>query len=75
MDGSAGDAVGAGDLAEAVAVPPISDDGSVVEFQRRPADGTTFEARAPHAGAHPLDDEVAFELGDGADDHDDGPAQ
>jgi hypothetical protein len=35
----------------------------------------TFEAGAPHAGADPLDDQVAFELGDGPDDDYDRPAQ
>ena len=34
-----------------------------------------FKARAPHAGAHSLDDQVAFEFGDGADDHDESAAQ
>ena len=40
-----------------------------------PADVAAFEPGAPHAGAHPLDDQVAFELGDGADDDHDGAAQ
>ncbi len=39
------------------------------------SDVPAFETSAPHAGAHPLDDQVAFELGDGADDDDDGAAQ
>jgi hypothetical protein len=34
-----------------------------------------FKAGAPHAGAHPLDDQVALELGDGADDDDQGAPQ
>ena len=34
-----------------------------------------FEPGAPHAGADPLDDQVAFEFGDGADDDHDGAAQ
>ena len=34
-----------------------------------------FKTGAPHAGAHPLDDEAAFKFGDGADDDYDGPAQ
>ena len=34
-----------------------------------------FEAGALHAGAHPLDDQIAFELCDRSDDHDDGAAQ
>jgi hypothetical protein len=34
-----------------------------------------FETSTPHAGADSFDDQVAFELGDGSDDHDDGAAQ
>ncbi len=34
-----------------------------------------FEAGAPHPGAHPFDDQVAFEFRDRSDDDDDGPAQ
>ena len=34
-----------------------------------------FQLGAAHAGAHAFDDEVAFEFRNGADDHDDGPAQ
>jgi hypothetical protein len=34
-----------------------------------------FKTGAPHAGAHPLDDEAALELGNSADDDDDSPAQ
>ena len=40
-----------------------------------PSDVPAFEPGAPHAGADPLDDQVAFKLGDGADDDDDGAAQ
>ena len=39
------------------------------------ADVPAFEASAPHAGAHPFDDEVALKLCDGADDDHDGSAQ
>jgi hypothetical protein len=34
-----------------------------------------FELGPPHAGTHPRDDKVAFQLCDRADDHHDGPAQ
>src|ERR1035438_10483496 len=50
-------------------------DPGVVELQRVVADVAAFKAGAPHAGAHSLDDQVAFEFGDGADDDYDGPAQ
>jgi hypothetical protein len=39
------------------------------------ADVLTVETSAPHAGAHPFNDQAALEFGDGADNHDDGPAQ
>jgi len=39
------------------------------------ADVPAFEASAPHACAHSLDDEVALKLCDGADDDHDGSAQ
>jgi hypothetical protein len=35
----------------------------------------SFELGAPHAGAHPLDDQIPFQLGDGADDHHHRPPQ
>ena len=50
-------------------------DSGTVQYQRLAADVLTFETSAPHAGAHPFDDQAAFEFGDGADDDDDGAAQ
>ena len=75
VDGGPGDPVSLGDLAQAVAVLAIAKDGLAIEIERPAADVTAFEAGAPHAGAHPLDDQVAFEFGDGADDDHDGAAQ
>lgn len=74
MDGGAGDPVAAGQLAEAVAAAAIPKDGGVIELERAASDGTSFETGAPHAGAHPLDDQVAFQLGDGSDDDHHGAA-
>ena len=67
--------MGFGDLAQALAILAVSLDGGMVELQRITADVLAFEASAPHAGAHPFDDEVALKLSDGADDDHDGPAQ
>jgi hypothetical protein len=53
----------------------VSLDGEVIEDQRISADVLSFKPGAPHAGAHSLDDQVAFQLGDCADDDHDGPAQ
>jgi hypothetical protein len=50
-------------------------DGEVIQDQRISTDMLAFEPCAPHAGAHPLDDQAAFQLGDGTDDDHDGPAQ
>ena len=50
-------------------------DGGIVQHERAAADVLAFEAGAPHAGADPLDYQVAFEFGDGADDDDDGATQ
>ena len=52
----------------------ISEDSGTVEFERPAAYVASFEAGAPHAGADPLDNKVAFQLRDGPDDHHDGPA-
>ena len=64
-----------GDLSQTLTMQAVLLDGSVVQYQRSTADPLAFEAGAPHAGAHPLDDEAAFQFGDGADDDDDGAAQ
>ena len=75
VGGGPGDAVCSGDLAETLPALAVSDDGFAIKIERPASDGSTFEAGAPHAGAHPFDDQVTFELGDGADDHHDGAAQ
>ena len=64
-----------GDLAKALAMLAVSLDGEVIQYQRISADLTVFKPGAPHAGAHPLDYQAAFQLGDAADDYDDGRAQ
>src|ERR1035437_2358575 len=63
------------DLSQALAPAAVLFDSGTVQYQRLTADVLTFEPGAPHAGAHPFDDQAALEFGDGADDHDDGPAQ
>ncbi len=64
VNSGAADAVGLGDLAEAVSALTIDKDSFAVQQQRFSSDLTAFEAGAPHAGAHPLDDQAAFEFGD-----------
>ena len=75
VDGGAGDEMALRQLAQTLAPLPISQDGGAIENQRLASDVPAFELGAPHAGADPLDDQVALELGDRADDDDDGAAQ
>ena len=53
----------------------VSLDRFTIQIQRLASDVSSFELGAPHAGADSLDDQVAFELGDGSDDDHDGTAQ
>ncbi len=63
------------DLAKALTAFAVSLDSSAVQDQWVSADVLAFEPGAPHAGAYPLDDQVAFQFGNGADDDHDDPAQ
>ena len=74
-DGSTADAVELGELSEALATSAVLYEGVAVDIEWRPAEALTFEPGAAHAGAHPLDDQVAFQLGDRAHDDHHGPAQ
>ena len=47
----------------------------MVQFQRFASDVLPLQPGAPRAGAHSLDNQVAFEFGNSADDDDDGSAQ
>src|ERR1035437_367594 len=75
LHGGRRDAMTFGDLAQTLALAAVLLDSGTVQYQRLTADVLTFEPGAPHAGAHPFDDQTAFKLSDGADDHDDGTAQ
>ena len=68
-------AVAFGDLPYALPLAAFAVDGIAIDDQRSAADVPALEACTPHAGADPLDNKVAFEFGDGADDDDDGAAQ
>ena len=67
--------MGLGDLAEAVASSPIAQHSSPIYIQWPPADVPTFEPGPAHTSADPLDDQIAFEFSDGADDDHDRAAQ
>src|ERR1035438_4624882 len=75
LHGGRRDAMAFGDLSKALATLKVLLDGEIVQHQRSSADTLAFQARAPHAGAHPFNDQAAFEFGDGADDHDESPAK
>ena len=64
-----------GYLTKALSLATVALDSGVVQFQRIAADVPAFETGAPHAGAHPYDDQIALQLGDGADDDHDSPPQ
>ena len=57
-----------GDLEDALALAAVLLESGMVQYQGITADVLTFEAGAPHSGAHPFDDQIAFEFSDGADD-------
>src|ERR1035437_313590 len=75
LHGGRRDAMAFGDLAQTQALAAVLLDSGTVQYQRLAADVLTLQTSAPHAGAHPFDDQTAFKLSDGADDHDDGPTQ
>ncbi|MGA8530845.1 MAG: hypothetical protein WB622_14105 [Acidobacteriaceae bacterium] len=56
MDGGPGTLVGAGQLAQALPALAMAKHRRTVQLERLPPDVLAFEAGAPHAGAHPLDD-------------------
>ena len=64
-----------GDLAQALALLPVTLDPLAVELQRTTSDGAAFELGSPHAGTDPLDDQAAFQLSDRSDDDHDSSAQ
>src|ERR1700690_975039 len=74
MHGGSRDAMGLGDLSQAHSVLAIALDRFAVELERLAPDLPAFETGPPHAGADPLGDQVPFQLGDRADDDDEGAA-
>src|SRR5258708_39266464 len=75
MDRGSGDAVEFSHLGQAHAGSPIAKNAGTIDLEWPPADVPAFEAGATHAGPDPFDDQAAFELGDGSDDHHHGPSQ
>ena len=75
MDGSAGGAIGLGELAETLTLMVIAQNAAAIEVKRLAADVTAFQLGAAHAGAHPLDNQVTFQFRNGADNHYHRPTQ
>jgi hypothetical protein len=69
MDGSPGDAITFRQLAKTLTLVAIAQDAMAIEVEWLTPDGTALELRPSHAGAHSLDDQVAFQLGDGSNNH------
>jgi hypothetical protein len=74
LHGGSGNTMSFGDLAQALATLTVLLGGEIIQYQGISADVLSFKTSAPHAGAHSLDDQVALEFGNGADDDNDGPA-
>ena len=64
-----------GEFAQAQSAVTIPKNRVAIDVERLAADVPAFEFGAAHPGADTLDDEVAFELRDRADDHDDSSAE
>ena len=63
-DHGTGDTVGLGDVGKRDPTITITQDGKTIDIDRPSTDVSAFELGAPHAGAHPLDDQIALELGE-----------
>ncbi len=74
VDGSPGGTIVFRQLTETETALPITEDGITIKIERQASDASAFEPGTAHAGLDSLDDQVAFELRDGADDDDDRPA-
>jgi hypothetical protein len=74
MDSRSADQVCLRQLSQALTLLAVAEDGGPIEDQGFPSDMPAFELGPPHAGAHPLDDQTALQLSDGADDDDNRPA-
>ena len=69
--GGARDAMRFSDLAQALASSALLEHSNPIDIKWPPADMPALQPGATHSCPHPFDDEIAFELCDGAnDDHD-----
>src|SRR5271155_5111052 len=75
VDGGAGDTIALGQLAQTLALLAIPPDSSTIEFEGLAPDVAALELCSAHAGAHPLDDQVALQFRDRSDDDHHRPTQ
>ena len=74
-DCSSRDAVGLGDLSQALTAGTVLEDSDPVDLEWPPADMSSLQPGAAHTCPNPFDDEIPFEFCDGADDDHDGPPE
>jgi hypothetical protein len=74
-DGCPADAVSLGDLGQAHCAVTVTENGGAVEVEWGATDMPAFQFGAAHTSSYAFDNKVTFQLGDGADDDDDGAAQ
>ncbi len=60
-----------GNLGQAQPGHSVADDFITIDIERCPADAAAFEFRTAHSGANALDNQRAFQVGDGGNDDDD----
>ncbi len=75
MNGGSRDSITLSQLAQTLTLVAIPQDADAIEVQWSASDVSAFELGAAHAGANTLDNQVAFELHNGADNHYDRPTQ
>src|SRR5579872_1441369 len=63
------------DLTKTESAVAVASNAGFIEDQGIATDVTAFESRAAHAGTDTFNDQIALQLGDGADDHEHGPAE
>lgn len=68
MDGGAGDSITLRQLAQALTLAAIAQDPDAIKVEWFAANVPALELGATHAGAHPFDNEAAFQLRNASDD-------
>jgi len=62
-------------LAEALSLLAISQDGKSIEVERLATDVSALELGSPNSGTNSLDNQISFQFSDRSDDHHDGSSQ